>query len=79
MSSSRSASRKNPATCPVIQQAEAVCASARSLKQAVRKLRASLSLCRACESAPSCLIIQDFNRQIDLALLAVCQERNLQV
>ena len=78
MSKSQPAALKNPTTCPVIRQAEAVCTSARGLKYAVNKLRVSLALCRACESAPDCLSIQDFNRQIDLALLAICQERNLQ-
>ena len=64
--------------CPVIINAQKVVSTVSDLRKAIARLKRSLSKCHTCQQYPEgCLLIQDMNRQINLAILEVEQEFNL--
>jgi hypothetical protein len=68
--------RPNP-NCPVAKDSARLSALSKDMLRAMRRLRRDLNACRGCTCAEDCLVLQNFNSQVQIVLQEITDEWNL--
>ena len=63
-----------PVSCPVLRHVNHISGLSENLVRAMRLLRRDLDACAACPSGGDCPVLQDFNRQVQAAILEINEE-----